>query len=214
MLRVVNPSASLDGMTGFSHLWIIYVFHENTNFDKEQKVLDGRKGSSLKAPPFQGMMTKITPPRCPDLKVGVFSCRSPHRPNPIGLSLAEVVEVNAAQGTIVLQGLDLLDGTPVLDIKPYLPQFESKRDATVPEWVRNSYSIPRLPVEWADEAREELDALDISLGPFESKATLCAAIEETLSLDIRSPFQKKKHQLRTVLQVFFEGDLHFQGARP
>jgi len=212
-VRAVNPSASLDGISEFSHLWVIYLFHENTNYDKEEKILDKLKGDASKAPPFQGLVSKITPPRCPNLKVGVFSCRSPHRPNPIGLSLAEIVKVDEENGTIVLKGLDLLDGTPVIDIKPYLPQFESHPQATVPDWVRASFDVPRMDVEWAPEALERFNALQVELHAFENKDALRGSIEDTLSLDIRSPFQKKKHKPTGLDKRFFTGDLHFQGLQ-
>ena len=111
---------------GYSHLWVVYVFHQNTNLAREDKVVSGR-GKTGKVPPFQGLVTKISPPRMPQLKVGVLACRTPHRPNPIGLSLGRVVAVESSGGraSVVLEGLDLLDGTPVLDVKPYLPEFES-----------------------------------------------------------------------------------------
>ena len=81
---------------------------------------------------------KVAPPRCPDLRVGVLACRTPHRPNPIGLSLARIVRIDAAAGEVVLAGLDVVDGTPCLDLKPYLPSFEAIPDARVPHWVQRS----------------------------------------------------------------------------
>lgn len=80
---------------------IIFHFHKNTN-------------KSIKA--------KVKPPRLDGAKVGVFASRSPHRPNPIGLTLAKL---NGIVGnTLLLSGIDLLDGTPVLDIKPYVPDYD------------------------------------------------------------------------------------------
>ena len=58
-------------------------------------------------------------------KVGVLATRAPHRPNPIGLSAVRVVGVDCKQGRMMLRGVDLLDGTPVLDIKPYIPYADS-----------------------------------------------------------------------------------------
>lgn len=80
---------------------IIFHFHKNTN-------------KSVKA--------KVKPPRLDGAKVGVFASRSPHRPNPIGLTLAKL---NGIIGnTLLLSGIDLLDGTPVLDIKPFVPDYD------------------------------------------------------------------------------------------
>lgn len=83
----------------FSHLWIIFVFHCNTNVDAK----------SLPA--------KIKPPRLGGAKVGCLSTRSPHRPNNIGLSVCEISQVGS--DFIEVIGLDLVDGTPVLDSKQH-----------------------------------------------------------------------------------------------
>ncbi|XP_064619079.1 uncharacterized protein LOC135482713 isoform X2 [Lineus longissimus] len=96
-----NPEHSLEGLHHFSHLWIIFVFHQNNN-------------SCTKA--------KVKPPRLDGAKVGLFSTRCPYRPNPIGLSLAKIEDIKGA--TIYLSGIDILDGTPVLDIKPYIPDYD------------------------------------------------------------------------------------------
>lgn len=98
-----SPEA-LRGMDGFSHLWLIWEFSEN----KEA-----------------GWSPTVRPPRLGgNQRVGVFATRSPFRPNPIALSAVRLagVERTAGQGTVLrLRGADLVDGTPVLDIKPYLP---------------------------------------------------------------------------------------------
>ncbi|XP_078455951.1 tRNA (adenine(37)-N6)-methyltransferase isoform X1 [Lampetra planeri] len=96
-----NAEHSLAGLQHFSHVWILFVFHKNGP-------------SAAKA--------KVKPPRLNGLKVGVFSTRSPHRPNPIGLSLARLEKIEG--GTLYLSGIDMIDGTPVLDIKPYIPEYD------------------------------------------------------------------------------------------
>lgn len=87
-------------------------------------------------------------------KVGSLACRSPHRPNPIGLTLCRIHDVDVNKGitihysititglllgTVTISGLDVVDGTPVLDLKPYLPMTECHPMATVPSWVETSY---------------------------------------------------------------------------
>ncbi|HPD31892.1 MAG TPA: tRNA (N6-threonylcarbamoyladenosine(37)-N6)-methyltransferase TrmO [Phycisphaerae bacterium] len=67
--------------------------------------------------------------------VKVFATRMPVRPNPIGMSVVELVEFNPERGDLVVRGLDALDATPVLDIKPYIPNFDSRPDARLPRWV-------------------------------------------------------------------------------
>jgi tRNA (adenine37-N6)-methyltransferase len=81
----------------FSHLWIIWVFHENTNIDSAN------------------IAAKIKPPRLHGSRVGCLSTRSPHRPNPIGLSVSEIVKVGSDYIDIIC--VDMVDGTPVLDGK-------------------------------------------------------------------------------------------------
>lgn len=96
-----NPEHSLEDLEAFSHVWLIFVFHKNNNeFTK----------------------AKVKPPRLNGKKVGVFSTRSPYRPNPIGLTLAKLDKIEGS--TLHLSGIDLLDGTPVLDIKPYIPSYD------------------------------------------------------------------------------------------
>ena len=87
----------------FSHIWVIFVFHENTNGDTEADNIPAR----------------IKPPRLGGTKVGCLTTRSPHRPNAIGLSVCEVIDVGP--DFISVCGIDMVDGTPVLDIKPYIP---------------------------------------------------------------------------------------------
>lgn len=102
----LQPGQSLMGLESFSHIWILFQFHENTN-----KVF----------------RPKIHPPRLEGQTVGIFATRSPHRYNPIGLSLVKLDKIEG--DTLFVSGVDLIDGTPVLDIKPYLPEVESIPDA-------------------------------------------------------------------------------------
>lgn len=85
----------------FLSVRIVFLFHKNTN-------------KTVKA--------KVKPPRLDGAKVGVFASRSPHRPNPIGLTLAKLDAI--VGNTLFLSAIDLLDGTPVLDIKPYVPDYD------------------------------------------------------------------------------------------
>ncbi len=107
-----NPDA-LRGIEDFSHLWLIWQFSEAVR-DKWQPT--------------------VRPPRLGgNQSMGVFATRSPYRPNPIGLSSVrlEGVEQRPGQGTVlIVSGADLMDGTPILDIKPYLPYADCRSDAT------------------------------------------------------------------------------------
>ncbi|WP_231489547.1 tRNA (N6-threonylcarbamoyladenosine(37)-N6)-methyltransferase TrmO [Billgrantia saliphila] len=103
---------AIRGLDAFSHLWLTFVFHLSPE--------PGTAWSPLVRPPRLGG----------NAKVGVFASRSTHRPNRLGLSLVELRSVDTHRGVrLVLGGCDLVDGTPVLDIKPYLPWTESRPDA-------------------------------------------------------------------------------------
>ena len=107
-----RPEA-LRGLEGYSHLWLIWQFSEAVRDD----------WSSTVRPPRLGGNTRV----------GVFATRSPYRPNPIGLSSVKLVgiEKTADRGTVIIvSGADLMDGTPIYDIKPYLAYTDSHPDAT------------------------------------------------------------------------------------
>jgi len=92
--------AGLKDLDGFSHIVLLYVFHRSDGF-------------KLQVIPFMD-----TEPR------GLFATRAPKRPNPIGLSIVQLDRVEG--GTLHVQNVDMLDGTPLLDIKPYVPEFDSQ----------------------------------------------------------------------------------------
>ena len=107
------------GLEQFSHIWLVFVFH--------MAVKKGGKWSPMVRPPRLGG----------NKKVGVFASRSPFRPNPVGMSCVrlEGVESTAKGPVLHLTGVDLLDQTPVLDIKPYLPysdRLDNARDGFAP----------------------------------------------------------------------------------
>lgn len=95
-----NPEHSLDGLQDFSHMWIIYHFHRNETHSK----------------------AKVAPPRLNGERVGVFSTRSPHRPCPIGLSLVRIDRIEGNR--VYFFGTDMVDNTPVFDLKPYIPKYD------------------------------------------------------------------------------------------
>ncbi|MBP5389991.1 MAG: tRNA (N6-threonylcarbamoyladenosine(37)-N6)-methyltransferase TrmO [Bacteroidales bacterium] len=101
---------ALRGLEGFSHLWLIWGFSANRETASD---------SLLVRPPRLGG----------NRSVGVFASRSPYRPNPIGLSSVRIEAIDAAAGIIRVSGADLMDGTPVYDIKPYVKYTDSHPDA-------------------------------------------------------------------------------------
>jgi len=150
-----SPEA-IRGIEGFSHVWLIFGFHETAD---------------------QGWKPTVRPPRLGgNQRIGVFASRSTFRPNSLGLSLVRLEGVDSSTDeapVLLLGGLDLLDGTPVYDIKPYLPYAESIPGAAT---GFAGGKIPRLIVEVAEEAAEEFSRL-----PERARAV----IREALSLDPR-----------------------------
>lgn len=109
----------------------------------------------------EGWRAKVLPPRSKQRR-GLFATRSPHRPNPIGLSLVELTRI---EGLVLhVKGLDLLDGTPILDVKPYVPYADSRPDAGH-GWLDESASaaqdpIPAFEIEFTERAVLELELLE------------------------------------------------------
>lgn len=107
-----NPDA-LKGIEEYSHLWLLWGF---------SKVKRERWSATVRPPRLGG-----------NTRIGVFATRSPYRPNPIGLSSVELVRVEAAEkygNVLYVAGVDMMDGTPIYDIKPYLPYVDAHPEAT------------------------------------------------------------------------------------
>lgn len=135
-----NPDA-FRGLEDFSHVWLIWAFSQAVR----------QKWSPTVRPPRLGGNTRM----------GVFATRSPFRPNPVGLSavqLEEVVLHGADAPYLVVSGADLMNGTPIYDIKPYLPHIDSHPDA------RGGFAVPAaehrlkvvFPEQWLEKVPEQL----------------------------------------------------------
>ncbi|KAF5181782.1 tRNA (adenine(37)-N6)-methyltransferase [Thalictrum thalictroides] len=174
------PPAALEGLLEYSHCWIIYVFHLNTDLEK-----------LWKPPSNSKFKAKVRVPKLKGGRMGVFATRSPHRPCPIGLTCAKV---EAVQGHMVLlSGVDLVDGTPVLDIKPYLPYCESIEGATVPNWVKEDNSLAVASVHFSPEFFSSLANCWVTAegnSLYASPDELKILIKQVLSWDIRSLSQR------------------------
>ena len=144
MGKIVFESAyrtpdALRGIEGFSHLWILWGFSEVTR---------------------EGWSATVAPPRLGGKrKMGVFATRSPYRPNPVGLSSVKLerVEQDPHLGTVLwVSGIDMLDGTPIYDIKPYLPYSDCHADAT--GGFGEEVLAHRLEVEFPPQLLEQIPA--------------------------------------------------------
>ncbi|EPF20911.1 putative methyltransferase, YaeB/AF_0241 family [Cedecea davisae] len=111
LLSPYNQADAVRGLEAFSHLWLLFVFHQT---------MEG------------GWRPTVRPPRLGgNARMGVFATRSTFRPNPIGMSLVELKGIRCQKDDVILElgSLDLVDGTPIVDIKPYLPFAEALPDA-------------------------------------------------------------------------------------
>jgi len=103
---------ALSGLGGFSHLLVVFWMHQAKPSTAWQRRPQGRDDMP---------------------EVGLFAQRSKHRPNPIGITAVKLVRV--IDNELSVRGLDAIDGTPVLDIKPYYPAYDCRHEAQVPDWV-------------------------------------------------------------------------------
>lgn len=103
---------ALFGLEQYSHLIVVYWMHEVKTCD-------------IRHIP-QGKVGEVP-------EVGIFACRCPQRPNPIGLSTCTLLSIK--NNVVKVRGLDVIGGTPILDIKPYTPQYDAANNVKVPEWV-------------------------------------------------------------------------------
>lgn len=165
LLAPYDREEALRGIEAFSHLWLLFLFDRTME---------------------QGWKPMVRPPRLGGNKrVGVFASRSNFRPNPIGLSVVELVgvKVEGKKRLLEVRGTDLLDGTPLLDIKPYIPYADSIPDA------RGGFA-PEPPAEglevvFSEEAAARCAELEAARYP-----ELRALIERMLRLDPRPAYRE------------------------
>lgn len=170
-----NPEA-IRGLEGFSHLWLIFDFSESHRSEWSATVRPPRLGGNK--------------------RIGVFASRSPFRPNPIGLSSVRLtgIEKTETEGTVLhVSGADLLDMTPIYDIKPYLPSADSHPDAL--GGYADEFTEYRLQVDFPEELLQIL--------PEEKRQTAIDCLAE----DPRPSYQDDSDR---VYSMNFAGfDIHF-----
>lgn len=170
VIELLPPYAVADavkGLDAFSHIWISFVFHA---IEREWKPL-------------------VRPPRLGgNEKIGVFASRATYRPNPLGLSVVALEKIETGSGVkLFVSGADLLDGTPVLDIKPYVPYVDSIANA------RAGFAPQppqRLRVTWQPQALQKAKAIS---GDF------CELVEDVLAYDPRPAYQNEPARIYGVL---------------
>lgn len=186
---------ALRGLEGYSHLWLIWEFSGVTEQRRQNAVANRGNQDAPEWSPT------VRPPRLGGNKrMGVFATRSPFRPNPIGLSSVEIasIELDSADGPVIyVKGADLMNGTPILDIKPYLPFTDAHPNA---RGGFTDQTIKQEPLEVI--IPEELYTL------YNFEAEQWIALRKVLSEDPRPHYQHDESRLYGI--TFAGVDLHFR----
>jgi tRNA-Thr(GGU) m(6)t(6)A37 methyltransferase TsaA len=151
-----NLEHAVEDLEGWDYLWVIFWFHLNA-----------------------GWRPKVLPPRGPRRRRGVLSTRSPHRPNPLGLSAVRLERVDGL--TLHLRGVDMVDGTPVLDIKPYVPYTDAHPGAAS-GWLEQAGEVVG-----AGQARDPVPAYEVLFEPLADEQARW--IERRTGLPLRERIQ-------------------------
>lgn len=166
LLTPYNTPDAVRGLDGFSHLWVLFLFHQSAREQWKATVRPPRLGGNK--------------------RVGIFATRSNFRPNPIGLSVVEIQQIQTENDgvTITLRGGDFLDGTPVLDIKPYIPYADSLPLAQ--DGFATGAPLPENRVQFSDEADASCRASEN-----EQRPALRQLITDLLSYNPRPAYQSE-----------------------
>ena len=170
-----NDLAAFEGIEEFSHLWLVWQFHDNKNQPKKDQ-----------------FRAQVRPPRLGgNKKIGVFATRSMYRPAPIGLSVVQLkaVKKEGKSVRVYVTGSDLLNGTPILDIKPYIQYSDAVTDA---ESGYAQQEPQRMTVQWSEQAMVDQQQL------FAKQQTTLQSIQEleqVLSLDPRPAYQEDSERI-------------------
>ncbi|WP_339354333.1 tRNA (N6-threonylcarbamoyladenosine(37)-N6)-methyltransferase TrmO, partial [Klebsiella pneumoniae] len=166
-----NQADAVRGLESFSHLWILFVFHQTM---------------------AGGWRPTVRPPRLGgNARMGVFATRSTFRPNPIGMSLVELKGIRCQKDQVILElgSLDLVDGTPVVDIKPYLPFAEALPDASAS--YAQQAPLAGMNVSFTPEIDAQLLTLE------KRYPHIKAFIREVLAQDPRPAYRKEEQAGKT-----------------
>ncbi|WP_420933383.1 tRNA (N6-threonylcarbamoyladenosine(37)-N6)-methyltransferase TrmO [Alteromonas sp. A081] len=174
----------LKGIDGFSHLWLLFIF--NQTMERGWK-------HTVKAPRLGGNAT-----------MGVFATRSTHRPNSIGMSVVKNNGIHTIDNKtrLVVEGVDLVDGTPIIDIKPYLPYADSIQNAT--DSLHQMRPIPQRPVKFCETIETQLAKACAHHSDFE------LIVREVLAQDPRPAYkQNTDSDDKTYKVALYDRDIEF-----
>ncbi|GAC18406.1 tRNA (N6-threonylcarbamoyladenosine(37)-N6)-methyltransferase TrmO [Paraglaciecola arctica] len=182
-LAEFNDPNYLRGIEQFSHLWLLFHFHQTAD---------------------KGHSPLVRPPRLGgNQKLGVFATRSTFRPNSIGMSVVEFAAVTFKnkQLTLTVKGIDLLDGTPILDIKPYVPYADNIMNAS---GGMAQHSPELMAVTFTEQASEQMQKLQ------QSYPEISNLIEEVLSQDPRPAYHQNSHSDKTYGMTLYDLNIQWQ----
>lgn len=184
LLAPYNQPESVRGLSDFSHVWLLFLFHQTM---------------------AQGWRPTVRPPRLGgNIRMGVFATRSTFRPNPIGMSLVALNNVRCSHNSVVLElgSIDLVDGTPIIDIKPYLPFAESKPYAK----ASFAQSAPETAIQVIFNTEAE-----ISLERHQQNYPyLTRFITQVLAQDPRPAYRKSDQQIREYAMHLLEFNVRWR----
>ena len=178
-----NDPNYLRGIEQLSHLWLIFHFHQTVD---------------------KGHSPLVRPPRLGgNQKLGVFATRSPFRPNSIGMSVVEFAAVSYQNKQLILtvKGVDLLDGTPILDIKPYVPYADNVLEAS---GGMAQHSPELMVVIFSEQANAQLKIHE------QRYPTLSSLIQEVLSQDPRPAYHQNSQSEKTYGITLYELNIQWQ----
>lgn len=179
-----NRQECIAGLEAFSHIWVQFVFHATAK---------------------QGWKPKVRPPRLGgNQKTGVFATRSTFRPNPIGLSVVKLEDIlyQDKHWQLVISGMDLLDQTPVLDIKPYIAYSDALPDAC--SAFAQQAPEQKMPVHFSPQALQQIEQ-------YRSQYPgLKLLIEQILSQDPRPAYKQRKEDHKTYGMQLYQLNICWQ----
>ena len=184
LLAPYDQEEALQGIEQFSHLWLSFIFHHN----KEKS-----------------WTPKVRPPRLGGNKtIGVFASRSPYRPNPLGLSVVKLLGIRQQDNKLFIdiQGADLIDETPIIDIKPYIPYTDSITDAEA--GYAQQQPTAKLKVVFSEPATVQLEQYN------NSYPQLASFIEQVIGLDPRPAYISEERSDKQYGVKLMEFDVQWQ----
>ncbi|GAB7214582.1 tRNA (N6-threonylcarbamoyladenosine(37)-N6)-methyltransferase TrmO [Dickeya oryzae] len=184
LLSPYDQPEAVRGLEDFSHLWLLFIFHQTAS---------------------AGWRPTVRPPRLGgNARMGVFATRSTFRPNPIGMSLVELKAIRTGRDGVILElgSLDLVDGTPIVDIKPYLPFAESQPQARA--GFAQLAPDADMPVRFSAQAEQQLIARQ------HAHPNLRRFITQVLAQDPRPAYRKGEDDTKVYAARLLEFNVKWQ----